>query len=98
MNQRILRLNSLLILIFIRIEYAYAYGADVSFPVHYGTLKPGPLGNRSELYEHYMNGCRKYYKDKGDRCDSYEKDRLEMSLRQPQSMVVSISKEISPKF
>jgi len=34
-----------------------------------------------------MQGCRDHYGDKGYLCDSNEKDRIEMTLRQPQSMV-----------
>jgi prolyl 4-hydroxylase len=36
-----------------------------------------------------MDGCHEYYKSKkqASRCDGTEEDRLEMSLRQPQSMV-----------
>lgn len=66
------------------------YGVDVSFPVHRLQLKDGPLGNRKPLYEDFMEGCRKHYGRKGGRCDDGERDRVEMSLRQAQSMVVSI--------
>jgi hypothetical protein len=97
MNDRMIFLQTFLIIIFVNIEFSYSYGADVSFPIHYDSLKQGPLGNRIEFYEHYMNGCRKFYKEKSERCDSYEKDRLEMSLRQPQSMVVSFRFETSNK-
>ena len=65
------------------------YGADVSFPIHHEGLKDGPLGDRKAIYEDFMSGCRKFYGDKGDRCDVGEKERVEMSLRQAQSMVVS---------
>jgi prolyl 4-hydroxylase len=34
-----------------------------------------------------MDGCRKQYGTKGNRCDSVEEERLLMSVRQPQSMV-----------
>ena len=35
----------------------------------------------------FMQGCRDHYGDKGHLCDTNEKDRIEMTLRQPQSMV-----------
>ena len=65
------------------------YGADVSFPIHHAVLHDGPLGNRKAIYQEFMNGCREFYGVKGNRCDISEDDRLEMSLRQCQSMVVS---------
>lgn len=65
------------------------YGADVSFPIHHADLQDGPLGDRNAIYQDFMKGCREFYGAKGDRCDSSEEDRLEMSLRQSQSMVVS---------
>jgi prolyl 4-hydroxylase len=34
-----------------------------------------------------MQGCRDKYGAKGHRCDQTEQDRIDMSLRQPQSMV-----------
>ena len=43
------------------------------------------LGDRKTFYENFMNGCREAYP--GTSCDDYERDRIAMSLRQPQSMV-----------
>ena len=67
------------------------YGVDCSFPIHSKDLtKCGDrFGNdRIKLYEDYMQGCRDFYgAKKGKRCDMNEDERLEMSLRQPQSMV-----------
>jgi hypothetical protein len=43
-----------------------------------------------------MQGCRDHFatanpkKNQSQRCDSTEQDRLDMSRRQPQSMVVSV--------
>ena len=34
-----------------------------------------------------MQGCRDFYGERGSRCDQTESDRIEMTLRQPQSMV-----------
>jgi prolyl 4-hydroxylase len=81
---------SLLLTSLVQGQETAEYGADVSFPVHHhGELKDGPLGDRREMYENFMQGCRDFYGDKGDRCDLGERDRVEMSLRQAQSVVVS---------
>lgn len=40
------------------------------------------------MYSSNVEGCRDYYGPRGSTCDFTEKDRLDMSLRQPQSMVV----------
>lgn len=63
------------------------YGVDCSFPIHYLEQRCDCLGDRKQFYEDYMQGCRDYYGKKAKACDSTEKDRLEMSLGQPQSMV-----------
>lgn len=65
------------------------YGVDCSFPVHSKELRCGDrLGDRMKVYQDFMQGCRDYYgKSKGVRCDTTEDDRIEMSVRQPQSMV-----------
>lgn len=57
-------------------------------PSEYDGMKLQPLGNVEERYNHYMNGCIAKYggSGKGTRCLENEKDRWEMSLRQPQSM------------
>jgi prolyl 4-hydroxylase len=63
------------------------YGVDCSFPIHSTDFKCGDLlGDRKSVYEDYMQGCRDFYGHRGNRCDSTEADRLDMSLRQPQSM------------
>lgn len=65
------------------------YGVDCSFPIHSKDLRCGNLlGDRKKVYNDFMAGCREFYGSKGKRCDTTEEDRLEMSLRQPQSMVV----------
>lgn len=59
------------------------FGVDVSFPMHH--LEWSPLNEeRREIYEDFMQGCRDYYGKKGARCDSTERDRIDMTLRQPQ--------------
>jgi len=42
------------------------------------------LGNRQDFYDSFLEACRHH---DHDACDESEKDRLEMNLRQPQSMV-----------
>ena len=64
------------------------YGVDCSFPIHSTTWRCGDLlGNREKIYEDFMQGCRTYNGKQANRCDSTEEQRIEMSLRQPQSMV-----------
>lgn len=70
-------------------QEASDYGADVSFPIHHKEMKDGPLGDRQKIYEDFMEGCRKFYGRKGNRCDMGDDGRLAMSRRQAQSMVVS---------
>jgi hypothetical protein len=51
-----------------------------------------PLGNRQSWYkDEYLKGCLDKYmpEKKHKRCLSNERDRIDMNLRQPQSMVVS---------
>jgi hypothetical protein len=70
------------------------YGVDVSFPIHHHwTESSTPLNEeRKVVYENFMEGCRKKYGRRGKLCDETENDRIQMSLRQPQSMVVSCAK------
>ena len=49
-----------------------------------------PLGNREKFYENFLDACVKHYGAKGTRCIANENDRIAMSLRQPQSMQVSL--------
>ena len=70
------------------------YGLDCSFPIHNEELSCGDLlGDRKTVYDDFMQGCRDFYGKQGDRCDITEKERIEMSIRQPQS--VSSSKLVS---
>jgi prolyl 4-hydroxylase len=66
------------------------YGVDCSFPIHSEEFRCGDLlGDRKRVYDEYMRGCLEAFgSSKGESCGSIEEDRLEMSLRQPQSMVV----------
>jgi hypothetical protein len=66
------------------------FGVDCSWPVHSLEWRCGDLlGDRKSVYENFMEGCRQHFGKKGSRCDTTERDRIEMSVRQPQSMVVS---------
>lgn len=40
-----------------------------------------------EAYNQFLNGCVKSFGKKGHRCESTERDRIEMTLRQPKGMV-----------
>ena len=74
--------------LFVHRGQSVEYGVDCTWPVHSKELRCGDLlGDRMTPYENFMEGCRKFYGKKGDRCDSVEQDRIEMSVRQPQSMV-----------
>lgn len=64
---------------------AAEYGVDCSFPIHRELTCGDLLGDRQSIYDHYMQGCRERYS--ADLCDEGEDMRLEMNLRQPQSMV-----------
>jgi len=59
---------------------------DVPTPKQYKDMVVQPLGDREKIYNHMIEGCVKFYGDKGYRCLEYERDRVAMSLRQPQSM------------
>ena len=45
-----------------------------------------PLGDRQKFYDEFLDGCVKYYGKRGHRCKDTERDRIDMSLRQPSSM------------
>ena len=67
------------------------YGVDTSFPIHHDKVVPAdtnPLGDKQAFYDEFVQGCRDHYGGgrKGKACDSTEKDRIQMSLRQPKSM------------
>lgn len=69
------------------------YGVDCSFPIQHEELTCTEL-DRKQFYEEYMQGCRDSLGPKKEHaCDVTEDDRIEMSLLQPQSMVVSQSTE-----
>ncbi|KAL7563090.1 hypothetical protein ACA910_022583 [Epithemia clementina (nom. ined.)] len=85
----LLALQSAHILVLAQDVVVADYGVDCTFPIHGKQLKcRDRFGDeREKFYEAFMQGCRDYYGKKGGRCDTTEDDRIEMSLRQPQSMV-----------
>ena len=64
------------------------HNVDPSVPVprKYEDMVPQPLGDRQTFYKDYMQGCLDKNGKKGKRCTQTEIDRIEMTLRQPQSM------------
>lgn len=56
-------------------------------PLRYKDMPIQPLGNRQALFDNYLQGCVDYHGEKGNRCRRQEKARIDMSSRQPQSMV-----------
>jgi hypothetical protein len=63
------------------------HNMDPSIPApEYRNMPIQPLGNRQEFYNNMIQGCIDYYPNEADRCLAHERDRVDMSLRQPQSM------------
>jgi hypothetical protein len=58
-------------------------------PPEYANMPINPLGNRQAAYDDFIQGCVKHFGSRGQRCIETEKDRFDMTLRQPQSMQVS---------
>lgn len=55
-------------------------------PDEYKGMPIQVLGNKKKFYDDFMQGCRDKYKKFASVCDSTERDRVQMSLRQPPSM------------
>ena len=55
-------------------------------PEEYKDMPIQPLGDRAKFYQDFLSSCEKHFGKKGARCVQNEKDRIAMSLRQPQSM------------
>ena len=72
-------------------EPSEGYGLDCSWPIQNIESSCGDLlGDRKAIYDEYIRGCGEKFGAKGVlRCAQGDKDRLAMSRRQPQSMVVS---------
>lgn len=73
-------------------NYAWLpHNVDPSLPTpdKYKGMPINPIGDTGKAYKDFIDGCTKKWGDKGKRrCLSTEEDRVEMSLRQPQSMQV----------
>lgn len=55
-------------------------------PRKYKDMPIQPLGDMQGEYDKFLNGCIKKFGSKGQRCVANERERIAMSLRQPQSM------------
>lgn len=55
-------------------------------PPEYQDMVLQPLGDKKTFYKNFLQGCVDHYGKKGQRCRQTEYDRIEMTLRQPQSM------------
>ena len=74
------------------------YGVDISFPQHHATIQSSSstsqpsspllvlLPGRQDFYDHFLETCRSH-NTKPEICDENEVDRIDMNIRQPQSMV-----------
>lgn len=65
-----------------KLEAEKANLGGTSWPVHHLTTWSPNNKDRKKKYDEFMQGCREMYEDV---CDSNERDRTEMNLRQPQS-------------
>jgi len=59
----------------------------VSTPEEFKEMPVQRLGNRQDFYDHFLEGCRHHENDQAEECDATEHDRIEMNLRQPESVV-----------
>lgn len=55
-------------------------------PTEYEGMPVQMLGNKQRDYDEFLEGCRAHYPKQQRSCDSTERDRIEMSKRQPSSM------------
>jgi hypothetical protein len=58
-------------------------------PRAYRDMVVQPLGDKQKFYDDFLQSCKDHFGAKGQRCVQNERDRIAMSLRQPQSMTVS---------
>eukprot|EP00548_Thalassiothrix_antarctica_P013872 CAMPEP_0194171908 /NCGR_PEP_ID=MMETSP0154-20130528/6470_1 /TAXON_ID=1049557 /ORGANISM="Thalassiothrix antarctica, Strain L6-D1" /LENGTH=474 /DNA_ID=CAMNT_0038884427 /DNA_START=169 /DNA_END=1590 /DNA_ORIENTATION=+ len=68
------------------LELAWNVDPSIETPSDYQDKVVQPLGDRQKFYDDMIQGCVEYYGKKGNRCIEYERERVEMTLRQPQSM------------
>jgi hypothetical protein len=63
---------------------------SIQTPRPYEGMVVQPLGDRQKFYDDFLQSCKDHFGAKGaQRCLMNERDRIAMSLRQPQSMTVS---------
>lgn len=55
-------------------------------PRRYRDMAVQPLGNKQQFYDEMIQRCVDKFGKNGQRCRASERDRISMSLRQPQSM------------
>jgi hypothetical protein len=78
----------------LKVSENYAWLPHNVDPAHNPTPKQlvdvavNPMPARQEMYDDFISSCEKAFGTKGSRCRSTEQDRIDMSLRQPQSMQV----------
>ena len=60
--------------------------SSIETPEEYKDMPIQPLGDKQTFYDNYMKGCVEQYAEKGKRCLNNERERVEMTLRQPKSM------------
>lgn len=65
---------------------AHNLDSSVPTPSKYRGMAIQPLGDKQGFYEEFVDSCVKHFGTKGKRCIQTESDRIEMALRQPQSM------------
>ena len=66
-----------------------SYGVDVSFPMQHAqvTDMERPFGDSvMPFYNKFLQGCRKFYEEKSERCEESELSRLNLNSRQPPVM------------
>ena len=66
---------------------------NVKTPRRYKDKVIQPLGDRQAFYDDFLESCVEHFGYKGERCRQNERERVAMSLRQPQSMTVSEAQE-----
>ena len=62
------------------------YGFGASYPINSYSVSQSDLPDKQAFYDDLMDGCRKSCQYCTELCNDFEKDRIAMSIRQPQSM------------
>eukprot|EP00591_Stephanopyxis_turris_P013528 CAMPEP_0195511534 /NCGR_PEP_ID=MMETSP0794_2-20130614/3819_1 /TAXON_ID=515487 /ORGANISM="Stephanopyxis turris, Strain CCMP 815" /LENGTH=456 /DNA_ID=CAMNT_0040639151 /DNA_START=95 /DNA_END=1462 /DNA_ORIENTATION=- len=60
--------------------------ANHGTPAKFVDMPIQPLGDRQTIYDGLIKGCHEQYKGRERLCDSTERDRIAMNMRQPRSM------------